>query len=55
MPSYGMLRHVALVKTNVSEERFASLISATRISKLGTMLADNTFLQNIGFYKIHIA
>jgi hypothetical protein len=34
-----MLRHVALVKTDVSEERSASIISVTRIDELGKMLA----------------
>jgi hypothetical protein len=36
MPSYEMLRHVALVKTDVSEERTASIIRAT-IGELGTL------------------
>jgi hypothetical protein len=39
MPSSGMLRRVALVRTNVSEERIASIISVTRISELVTTLA----------------
>jgi hypothetical protein len=34
-----MLHHVALVRTNVSEERSMSIIRVTRISELGTMLA----------------
>jgi hypothetical protein len=34
-----MLRHVDLVRTNVSEELSASIIKVTRISELGTMLA----------------
>jgi hypothetical protein len=34
-----MLRHVALVRTDVSEELRASLIRVTRIGELGTMLA----------------
>jgi hypothetical protein len=37
MVSCGMLRRVALVRTDVWEERSAS-IRVTRISKLGTML-----------------
>jgi hypothetical protein len=37
MPSYGMLRHVALVRTDVSEERIASNIRVTRIGELGTL------------------
>jgi hypothetical protein len=38
MASSGMLRHVALVKTDVSEERSASIIKVTRIGELGTTL-----------------
>jgi hypothetical protein len=39
MPSYGMLRHVAFVRTDVSEELSPSIIRVTRIGELGTMLA----------------
>jgi hypothetical protein len=39
MVSFGMLRHVALVRTDVSEELSASFIRVTRIGELGTMLA----------------
>jgi hypothetical protein len=39
MPSSGMLRHVALVRTDVSEELSASVIRVPRIGELGTMLA----------------
>jgi hypothetical protein len=35
MPSSGMLRRVALVRTDVSEERSASFIRVTRIVELG--------------------
>jgi hypothetical protein len=34
-----MLSHVALVRTDVSEELSASIITVTRISELGTALA----------------
>jgi hypothetical protein len=39
MPSYGMLRRVAIVRRDVSEERSASIIRVIRISELGTILA----------------
>jgi hypothetical protein len=39
MVSSGMLRIVALVRTEVSEELSASFISVKRISELGTKLA----------------
>jgi hypothetical protein len=39
MVSSGMLRRVALVGTDVSEERSASFIRVTRIGELGTKLA----------------
>jgi hypothetical protein len=34
-----MLRHVALVRTDVSEELITSFIRVTRIGELGTTLA----------------
>jgi hypothetical protein len=37
MPSSVMLRRVALVRTDVSEELSASIIRVTRISELGTL------------------
>jgi hypothetical protein len=39
MLSSGMLHHVALVRTDVSEELSASFIRVTRIGELGTTLA----------------
>jgi hypothetical protein len=39
MPSSGMLRRVALVRTDVLEEPSASIIRVTRIGVLGTTLA----------------
>jgi hypothetical protein len=39
MASSGMLGHVALVRTVVSEEHIASIIRLTRIGALGTTLA----------------
>jgi hypothetical protein len=38
MSSSGMLRHVALVRTDVSEELSTSFIRVTRIGELGTAL-----------------
>jgi hypothetical protein len=38
MASSGMLRRVALVRTDVSEELSASVIRVTRIGDLGTTL-----------------
>jgi hypothetical protein len=37
MASSGMLRRVALVRTDVSEELSASFIMVTRIGELGTL------------------
>jgi hypothetical protein len=39
MLSAEILRRVALVRTDVSEERIASIIRVTRMGKLGTTLA----------------
>jgi hypothetical protein len=44
MASCGMLRHVALIKTDVSEELSASFIRVTKIGELGTTLA----ITNVG-------
>jgi hypothetical protein len=37
MPSPGMLRRVAIVRTDVSEELIASMIRVTRLGELGTL------------------
>jgi hypothetical protein len=39
MASSGMLRRVALVRTDVSEELSASFIRVTRVCELGTTLS----------------
>jgi hypothetical protein len=39
MPSSGMLRRVAVVRTDVSEQRSASIIRVTRIDELGITVA----------------
>jgi hypothetical protein len=39
MPSSGILRRVALVKTDVSEELIASIMKMRRIGELGTTSA----------------
>jgi hypothetical protein len=39
MASFGMLRRVALVTTEVSEELSASIFKVTKIGELGTTLA----------------
>jgi hypothetical protein len=47
MPSSGMLRRVAHVRTDFSEELSASIIRETRIVELGTTLAvTSTLTQN---------
>jgi hypothetical protein len=37
MPSSGMVRHAALVRTDVSEEHIASIIRVTKINELETL------------------
>jgi hypothetical protein len=48
-----MLRCVALVRTDVSEERSASIIRVTRIRN-NPDDGGAKFLRNVGFYKSHI-
>jgi hypothetical protein len=38
MPSSGTLRRVAFVRTDVSEERIASIMSVTKFGELGTSI-----------------
>jgi hypothetical protein len=63
MASSGMLRRVALVRTDVSEELSVSFIRVTKIGELGTTLAvtstrctlrrNTKLLRNVGSYKSH--
>jgi hypothetical protein len=62
MMSFGMLRRVALVRTDVSEEPSASFIRVTRVGELGTTVLSchpdergARFLRNVGSYKSHTA
>jgi hypothetical protein len=60
MASSGMLRRVALVRTDVSEEPSAYIIRMTRIGELLTDSChpDNVgaeFLRNVSSYKSHTA
>jgi hypothetical protein len=41
MASSGMLRHVALVRTDVSEDLSASIIKVTKIGELGMLVTAN--------------
>jgi hypothetical protein len=45
MPSSEILRHVALVRTDASEEPSASIIMVTRIGELGRTLAVTSLLR----------
>jgi hypothetical protein len=46
MVSSGMLRHVAIVRTDVSEEPSGSFIRVTRIGELGTILIAASVVPN---------
>jgi hypothetical protein len=49
----GLLRRVALVGTNVSEELSASFIRVTKIGELGTTQAATSKLQRTPFFNIY--
>jgi hypothetical protein len=55
MPSSGVLRRVALKRTEDSEECSASIIRITRIDELGTMLAvtNNGCIQPVNCNGVH--
>jgi hypothetical protein len=60
MASSGILHRVALVTTEVSEERRTSIIRVKRIVELGSVATcpddgGAKFLRNIGSYKSHAA
>jgi hypothetical protein len=65
MTSSVLLRHVTLVRTDVSEELIASFIRVKRIGQLGTTLAvtsnrrtlrkSGKFDRNVGSCKRHMA
>jgi hypothetical protein len=42
MPSSGMLRLEAFVRSDISEESISSIVRVTRIGELGKMLAVNS-------------
>jgi hypothetical protein len=42
MPSFGVLRHPSIVRTDVSDELSPSIIGVTRIGELGKTLAVNS-------------
>jgi hypothetical protein len=50
MASSGMLRRVALVRTDVSEELSASIIRVTIIGALGTTLGISSQLASVASY-----
>jgi hypothetical protein len=50
MPSSEMLRRVALVRTDVSEEGIASIIRVTRIGELGTTSAVTSNRRTLRWY-----
>jgi hypothetical protein len=47
MSTFGMLRHVALVITDVSEERIATIMRVARIGEVGIALAVTSNMRSI--------
>jgi hypothetical protein len=54
MESSGMLRRVALVRTDVSEELSASFIRVTRIGELGTKLVVTSNRRGISSQRVSV-
>jgi hypothetical protein len=57
MPSSGLRRRVALVKTDVSEDRIAPIIRVIRIGEIGKILAVTSnliMLQRNGLYYVFL-
>jgi hypothetical protein len=54
MASSGMLRRVALVKADVSEELSASIIRVTRNGELGTTLAVTSNRPTLYFFLAYV-
>jgi hypothetical protein len=52
--SSGMLRRVALARTDVSEEPGASFIRVTRIGELGTTLAATINRRTLYFFAAYV-
>jgi hypothetical protein len=53
MESSGMLRHVALVRTNVLEELSVSFIGVTRIGELGTLAVTSNWRTLRALFLVH--
>jgi hypothetical protein len=55
MASSGMLHHVALVRTDVSEELSASFIRITRTSELGMLAVNLQLTHAVKKYQVFAA
>jgi hypothetical protein len=50
----GMLRRVAFVRTDVSEELFASIIRVTRIVELGTRILFTLIMEELSSFETSV-